>query len=120
MAHPVDSGRLNAFLAEQTGLGISAKTFRTWGGSVAAFSAARRTIAAGERPSVRAISEAAAEVLHNTPAISRSSYIHPGILSLADRAVFNDRLAERVLKAETRADLRADEGRMLDFLSRSS
>ncbi|SIR45661.1 DNA topoisomerase-1 [Rhizobium sp. RU20A] len=117
--HPVDSGRLNAFLAEQTGLGISAKTFRTWGGSVAAFSEARRIIAAGDRPSVKAISEAAAEVLHNTPAISRSSYIHPGILSLADRAVFNDALAEQVLKANVRGDLRADEGRMLDFLARS-
>ncbi|WP_377293762.1 DNA topoisomerase IB [Rhizobium sp. SG2393] len=115
--HPVDSGRLNTFLNEQTGLDVSAKTFRTWGGSVAAFSEARRIIATGERPSVKAISEAAAEALHNTPAISRSSYIHPGILALADRSAFDDKVAETVLKARTRGDLRADEGRMLHFLA---
>lgn len=79
---PVASQHVNAYLAEITGLPeTSAKTFRTWGGSLAAFDVARKT--AGTL-TLRAMADAAAERLANTPAICRSSYIHPAILGLAD------------------------------------
>ncbi|MGR9208992.1 DNA topoisomerase IB (plasmid) [Rhizobium leguminosarum] len=110
---PIDSGRLNAYLAEISGIPISAKTFRTWAGSLAAFGAARETIVGGGRPTVRQMSEAAAEALHNTPAISRSSYIHPAIIALAG----NDHsLIEN--GSEPLRGLRAEENRLLDFLTR--
>ncbi|MBB4576373.1 DNA topoisomerase IB [Rhizobium sp. MC63] len=110
---PVDSGRLNAYLAEISGIPISAKTFRTWAGSLAAFGAAREKIAGGGRPTVKEMSEAAAEALHNTPAISRSSYIHPAIIALAgnDHPVIEGR-------NEPLRGLRAEENRLLDFLTR--
>ena len=110
---PIDSGRLNAYLAEISGITISAKTFRTWAGSLAAFGAARSAMSEGRRPSVKEMSEAAAEALHNTPAISRSSYIHPSIIALSG--------SSETLKdgdAEPLRGLRADENRMLDFLTR--
>ncbi|MBB3914625.1 DNA topoisomerase IB [Rhizobium fabae] len=110
---PVDSGRLNAYLAEISGIPISAKTFRTWAGSLAAFGAARERIASGSRPTVKDMSEAAAEALHNTPAISRSSYIHPAIIALAG----NDHpLIES--GSEPLRGLRTEENRLLDFLTR--
>ncbi|WP_439872759.1 DNA topoisomerase IB [Rhizobium leguminosarum] len=109
---PIDSGRLNAYLAEISGIPISAKTFRTWGGTLAAFGAARETIVGGGRPTVKQMSEAAAEALHNTPAISRSSYIHPAIIALAS----NDHpLIEN--GNEPLRGLRAEENRLLDFLT---
>ena len=108
---PIDSGRLNAYLAEISGIPSSAKTFRTWAGSLAAFGAARETIVGGGRPTVKQMSEAAAEALHNTPAISRSSYIHPGIIALAG----NDH--PLIESAEPLRGLRAEENRLLDFLT---
>ncbi|HWT56374.1 MAG TPA: DNA topoisomerase IB [Rhizobium sp.] len=111
---PIDSGRLNAYLAEISGIPISAKTFRTWAGSLAAFGAARETIVGGGRPTVKQMSEAAAEALHNTPAISRSSYIHPGIIALAG----NDH--PLIESAEPLRGLRAEENRLLDFLTRET
>ncbi|HBM60504.1 MAG TPA: DNA topoisomerase, partial [Citreicella sp.] len=55
-----------------------AKTFRTWTGTVAALDAALRPGPA----SIKAMAEAAAERLHNTPAIARKSYIHPEVIAL--------------------------------------
>ncbi|TAT94663.1 DNA topoisomerase IB (plasmid) [Rhizobium ruizarguesonis] len=108
---PIDSGRLNAYLAEISGIPISAKTFRTWAGSLAAFGAARETIVGGSRPTVKQMSEAAAEALHNTPAISRSSYIHPAIIALAG----NDHML--IESGNELRGLRAEENRLLDFLT---
>ena len=85
LLRPIDSGRLNLYLGEISGLPISAKTFRTWAGSLAAFTSARNAIEKQVRPTVKEMSEASAEVLHNTPAISRSSYIHPLIIDLASK-----------------------------------
>lgn len=116
IVRPVDSGRLNSYLAESAGIGISAKTFRTWAGSLAAFNEGIQAIERGERVTIRRMSEAAADVLHNTPAIARSSYIHPGILSLADSETALPRTAFDA--PHPIRGLRADENRMLAFLER--
>ncbi|MCE6952546.1 DNA topoisomerase IB [Cereibacter sphaeroides] len=110
----VASQHVNDYLADATGLpGASAKTFRTWGGSLAAFGVAR---AAEGKLTVKMMAEAAAERLHNTPTISRTSYIHPRILGLADLRP-DDRMA---LLADAPCaddpDLRSDERRMLGYL----
>jgi len=119
LLRPVDSGRLNLYLGEISGLSVSAKTFRTWAGSLAAFTAARNALEKGVRPTVKDMSEASAEVLHNTPAISRSSYIHPSIIDLADKQHSLEELAFTPLVEPLRG-LRADENRLLDFLIRRS
>lgn len=43
-AKPIESGRFNRYLADISGAPISAKTFRTWAGSVAAFTVARQAL----------------------------------------------------------------------------
>ncbi|MGV2100480.1 DNA topoisomerase IB [Rhizobium sp. 21-4511-3d] len=115
---PVESGRLNSYLAEISGIAISAKTFRTWAGSLAGFGVARSAILEGRRPTVKEMAEASAEVLHNTPAISRSSYIHPRIIALADRE--RDVPQEMPEAAAPLRGLRAEENRLLDFLMREA
>nr|WP_225170156.1 DNA topoisomerase IB [Ensifer sp. IC4062] len=114
---PIDSGRLNRYLAEISGAPISAKTFRTWAGSVAAFTVARAAVGGGERPTVKEMSEAAASVLHNTPAIARTSYIHPDIIALARDNTVTARTLDA--RGRTNRELRAEEARMLSFLIRT-
>ncbi len=115
---PVESGRLNSYLAEISGIAISAKTFRTWAGSLAGFGVARSAILEGRRPTVKEMAEASAEVLHNTPAISRSSYIHPRVIALADR---DREIPEDMPEAASPLrGLRAEENRLLDFLMREA
>lgn len=117
--HRIDSGRLNSYLAQIAGQSLSAKTFRTWGGSVAAFGEAWRMIQADERPTIKQMCEVASDRLHNTPTICRSSYVHPAILALGDRET--DLLAVKsIVSASTgHALLRADENRMMAFLEAS-
>lgn len=107
----VTSDEVNDRLAELTGNdAMTAKTFRTWNGSTAALERAL-----GPEPlTIRAMSEAAAARLHNTPTIARKSYVHPDIIDLADASI-EDRLAA-VAGAEDRAGLRKAETQLLALL----
>ncbi|MDE1157562.1 MAG: DNA topoisomerase IB [Neorhizobium sp.] len=120
--HPVDSGRLNAYLARAAGFAVSAKTFRTWGGSLAAFNAAWEIVAdEGKRPKIQALTKAASETLHNTPAVCRSSYIHPDILDLAaDIAPIEGMMTKKSAVPAGPRGLKRDERRMLAFLQRQT
>jgi DNA topoisomerase-1 len=114
-ARPVASHHVNAYLAEATGVeGVSGKTFRTWAGTLAAFVKARQTEG---KLRMRDLCQAAAAELHNTPTICRASYIHPSVLDLVTL-----KPAERVERLEAAGtlgprELRADERRLLGFLS---
>ncbi|UAB78396.1 DNA topoisomerase IB [Erythrobacter sp. SCSIO 43205] len=75
------SEQVNSWLQDVTeNEQISAKTFRTWAGSLAAFEHAL----SDEALTIKGMSEKAARTLRNTPAIARSSYIHPAIVDLKD------------------------------------
>ncbi|MFF2322234.1 DNA topoisomerase IB [Agrobacterium sp. NPDC058088] len=115
--HSVDSSDLNAYLSRIGGQGISAKTFRTWGGTLAAFCNAMEHVAAGEKPSIKGMCQAAAAELSNTPAICRKSYVHPAVLDIATEEKAQKKLG-RILKvgAKPVSGLRADERRLLAFL----
>lgn len=76
----VGSDGLNTYLAEIGGDDrFTAKTFRTWAGSLAAFEAHL----ANPEGSLGAMTEAAASRLANTPTVARNSYIHPKVMDLA-------------------------------------
>ena len=87
---PIDSGMVNAYLKEAMGEDFTAKDFRTWGASFAAFQALARTTlpyrAGGAAPSERALTslqnavvKEVAQRLGNTPVICRKAYIDPAI-----------------------------------------
>lgn len=107
--HDIDSAQVNDYLAAISGHpGITAKTFRTWAGTLAAFSVA----ASSAKPTIKEMAGAAAARLHNTPAVCRSSYIHPAVLALAcggDLMPF---------QPETRSGLRLGESALLRFLEK--
>lgn len=103
----LSSDALNAYLADAAGVdGVTAKTFRTWAGTCAAFEVAEQGQA-----SIKDMAEAAAAALHNTPTIARNSYIHPAVIDLANTKAPD-------FAPATRHGLRVSEQRLLGFLER--
>lgn len=88
--HRVDSATVNAYIHTHAGVGSSAKTFRTWGATVAATAL---TAGAALPPlDVRRIRDdlrpfhGAAYLLGNTPAVARASYVHPAAVGVGRSA----------------------------------
>jgi len=82
--HAVDSADVNDYLHEIAGGPFTSKDFRTWAGTVLAAWALsefeRIDSEAGRRRNIAAAIRKVAGRLGNTPAVCRSSYIHPEIL----------------------------------------
>lgn len=89
---PVDSAQVNEYLRSTMGEAFTAKDFRTWGGTLAAFHAFAATTlpyrADGSAPSERALAglqnaviKEVANALGNTPAVCRKSYIDPAVFA---------------------------------------
>lgn len=89
---PVESGEVNAYLREACGGEFTAKDFRTWGGTLAAFQRFARTSLpyradgspAGERALLameKAVVREVASALGNTPAVCRRAYIDPAVFA---------------------------------------
>jgi DNA topoisomerase-1 len=80
---PIDSGDVNAYLREIAGDDLTAKDFRTWGGTVVAAETLRALgPPTGQRDAdqkVLAAVDAAAEALGNTRAVCRASYLDPRV-----------------------------------------
>jgi DNA topoisomerase-1 len=80
----VDSSDVNAYLREITGEDFSAKDFRTWAGTVLAAIALTEfetfESPAEAKRNLGSAVESVARQLGNTPAIARTSYIHPAVI----------------------------------------
>ncbi len=111
----VSSTDVNAYLREISGSDISAKDFRTWGGTVLAAAA----LSAFDRPdtamlakaNIKAAIDDVAGSLGNTPAICRKCYVHPALLEAYENGDLNLRKAKR-------AGLSGHEASVLTFLTR--
>lgn len=87
--HPVSANELNGYVRERTGGTFTAKDFRTLRGTIAAAESLARQ---GPKPTMRArraaIGQAmrdAADVLGNTPAVARKSYVDPRVVKAFSR-----------------------------------
>ena len=78
----IGSNDVNAYLRETIGEDFSAKNFRTWHASVLAFAMLAE---AHERPTIGSVLDLVSDKLGNTPAIARSSYIHPAVIDILSR-----------------------------------
>lgn len=82
--HPVHSNEVNAYLRETAGEAFTSKHFRTWGATRLAselFAAVELPPSKKERTrEANRVFDAVAARLHNTRAVSRSCYVHPGIV----------------------------------------
>ncbi|HET9174545.1 MAG TPA: hypothetical protein VFN56_04695 [Candidatus Saccharimonadales bacterium] len=90
---PIDAPLLNHYLHDLTHVPISAKDFRTWGGTLMAYMYLRKVQHATpekkpEKAVIAAVDQAAA-ILGNTRAVARSSYVHPDLLSAYVSQDFN-------------------------------
>ena len=84
--HPVESGHVNDYLHQHTGLALSAKDFRTWGGTVKMVSCLEAVLhqepeLAPEKVIKKAVKEVATN-LGNTPTVCSKYYIHPQVVEL--------------------------------------
>jgi DNA topoisomerase-1 len=103
----VDSADVNEYLRDIAGEEFTAKDFRTWAGTVLAAWALNEfekiDSAAAARRNITAAIKRVASQLGNTPAVCRSSYIHPEILN----CYMDGSLIEH-LRGEIKAALRKD------------
>lgn len=113
--HRIDSGCVNDYLKESGGGDFTAKHYRTWAGSVFAFSQLQRRAAAQDAPTRGVVNEVVketAKLLGNTPAVCRDCYIHPAVID----AYLAGHLPPRK-PAEGPRGLDADERRFFSFLT---
>ena len=115
--HPITADDVNEYLREVSGGDVTSKDFRTWAGTVLAWSALRDAGPAGskaeaKRQVVAAIRQVSGR-LGNTPAVCRRCYIHPEVLAgyadatlLAPRVVSRSSSKAAALSVEERAVLR--------------
>ena len=107
----VSSDEINQWLKDLIGEDYSAKDFRTWNGTVlAAVRLAERADATDRAKAVTAAIAEVAEILGNTPAVCRASYVDPRVISRYKRGeTIRDEL-ERLAAKGTRRDFADREG----------
>jgi DNA topoisomerase I len=118
----VESSDVNTYLRQVSGQDLTAKDFRTWGGTVVATNALEDLgVFESETQSKKNVVEAikmTAKQLGNTPAICRKCYVHPGLIdAYLDGSLLNffKQYDERTKKPAMEG-LRPDEARVLAFL----
>jgi len=77
---PVSSSDVNEALRRWTGLDVTAKDFRTWGGTVCAVEHLASCDGDDVEHEILSAIDHAAGLLRNTRAVCRSSYVHPAVL----------------------------------------
>ncbi len=100
--HEIHADDIDDYLREISGEQMTAKDFRTWHGTVAA---ARSLAEAGPQPTEakrrRVVSHAMKEVadlLGNTPAVARSSYVDPRVLEAYEQGEVVSSGSERAVR----------------------
>ena len=119
--HLVSSDDVNDYLRDLAGRDITAKDFRTWGGTMLAAVELRRLGAPASRReadrNVIAAIDAVAERLGNTRAVCRKYYVHPALI---DAYRMGDTIPQpapiRRSRRQRGAALRRDEVLVLQFL----
>jgi len=90
----VTSNDVNAYLREAMGEDFSAKDFRTWAGTLAAAQALTMQGPADSptaaKQTITLCVKAVAGLLGNTPAVCRSSYIHPGVIEAFENGTLGE------------------------------
>lgn len=116
--YDLTSRDVNGYLHSVASVSYTAKDFRTWTGTLACALALAKT---GPAPSKRQAKKnvlsairSVAEILGNTPAISRKSYVHPLVIALyVDRGLT---MAEYLRRSRKVKRLSAEESALTRFL----
>lgn len=125
-ARPITPAMVNKYLKEITETKFSSKDFRTWGGTLhAGIELAEIGPAESEseiKQNIVDVVKRVAEELGNTPAVCRSSYIHPALLDAYSEGVtiseFRSRKGRRI--ARTQKGIEPEEEALLKLLENGS
>jgi len=125
-AHPIASDDVNAYVREAANdPSFSAKDFRTWTATVHAFRALQAGASDVPGTSARGrsrLNEAlrrTAETLGNTLAVTRASYVHPGVVAAFDDDAADATTGSRRPGSLDAPPIRADELELLRLLRRA-
>lgn len=97
-AHSIDSGMINSYIKEATGLDFTSKDFRTWAGSLNLLRCLRSmgdavTATENKKNLVAALDEVSLK-LGNTRTVCKKYYVHPGLIELYEQNNLNKYLNE--------------------------
>src|SRR4051794_9428453 len=98
----IDSVTVNSYIHAHSGAASSAKTFRTWGATVAAAAVAGGARFEGTGPRVRddlAPYHAAAQLLGDTMTVARHSYVHPDAVSVGASVTVREAVSSAATEA---------------------
>jgi DNA topoisomerase-1 len=115
--HAVTAQDINDFLKQITEQPITAKDFRTWGGTLLAFDHLIEQQASAKKPEKVVIEavDAAADILGNTRAVAKASYIHPHLLETYGSKYF-ERYYRQAQRARKARGLERRESELVRFL----
>jgi DNA topoisomerase-1 len=120
--HSVDSGMINSYIKETTGLDFTSKDFRTWAGSLnllRSLKAVGEALTATEikKNIVAALDEVSLK-LGNTRTVCKKYYVHPGLIALYEQNSLNKYLKglDELEENDNSADLHADEQILMKIL----
>lgn len=117
MLNAVEAIDLNDYLKSITGTSITAKDFRTWGGTLLTFNHLIENQSSPKKTEKRIIEaiDTAADVLGNTRAVAKNSYVHPHILDTYGSKNF-DHYYQTAKAAPKPPNLDKREAELLHFL----
>lgn len=122
--HVVDSADVNAYLKSLTGEDITAKDFRTWGGTTLSAQTLHKIgPAEGEKDAKDKIAEAiktASSHLGNTQSVCRSYYVHPTVLETYQKNILVPHFNRVHEERRSMDKLSQDEFAVLTLLERYS
>jgi DNA topoisomerase I len=120
--HPIDSGMINSYIKDTTGLDFTSKDFRTWAGSLNLLRSLHSigeavTAAENKRNIVAALDEVSLK-LGNTRTVCKKYYVHPGLIALYEENNLNKYLAglDELEKPDDKTGLHVDEQILMKIL----
>lgn len=123
--HDIHAPDVNAYIKSIMGEEFTAKDFRTWGGTLLATAAVLQDdidetqSRTAQRKAISTIVKRVAKRLGNTPAIARSSYIDPRVITAYEDGVTLPKLRTAMTKMRPRKYLSVDEQCVLRLLQKS-
>jgi DNA topoisomerase I len=113
---PITAREVNAFMAEASGTGVTAKDFRTFRASAEALKLLSQNgndeTEKLKKQTIVQAADKASEILVNTRSVARSSYIHPAVIE----AFESGKLQASLFRGRMRAGLSTIESALMRFL----
>ncbi|GEQ87164.1 DNA topoisomerase [Patiriisocius marinistellae] len=96
--HSIDSGMVNDYISEISGVLFSAKDFRTWSGSKIFFMTLKELGLTNNKDEIKSNLKKAfkitSEALGNTPNVCKKYYVHPAIVSCYENGIIKKAFKE--------------------------